>query len=149
MRTFLLPPIVWLFTIVAMLLAHEYFPILHADPVIWRTAPGLAMIVVALLITIWHKRLFKKINTNIDTFGEPDRLVDQGLFRHVRNPMYLGFVLALVGLALLGGALSSWLIAAGFFLLADKWYIPFEERAMLKKFGEQYETYCSRTRRWI
>lgn len=149
MRTIMLPPTVWLFTIIAMLLAHEYFPVLHTEPVIWRTAPGLALIVIALIITIWHKRLFKKEKTNIDTFGKPDKLIDQGLFRYIRNPMYLGFVLALAGLALLGGALSSWIIAIAFFVLVDRWYIPFEEREMLARFGDQYQEYCRRTRRWL
>ena len=40
-------------------------------------------------------------------------------------------------------------IALGFFVIADRWHIAFEEKAMLQKFGEQYADYKKRVRRWI
>lgn len=149
MRNLLLPPIVWITAIVAIFVAHEHFPIAHAEPVPWRSATGIFLIAVALAITGWHKRLFREIGTNVNTFDVPDKLVEAGFFKYLRNPMYLGFVAALAALALVLGALSPWLIVLGFFILADRWYIPFEERAMRERFGSQYEEYRVRTRRWI
>lgn len=149
MQNLFLPPILWIVSIVTMYMAHEYMPLMHVDPTIWRTTAGLLLICAALTVTIWHKRLFRKEKTNINTFGKPDVLVEEGLFKYIRNPMYLGFLVSLVGLALLGGALSPWIMVVIFFVLADRWYIPFEEKLMLETFGEQYIQYQQRTRRWI
>lgn len=149
MHKLLLPPITWLFSIAAMLLAHEIVPILHIEPSFWRTAIGIILLLGAIALTVWHKQLFQRTKTNIDTFGQPDHLVESGLFRYIRNPMYLGFVVSLAALALVMGALSPWLLVLGFFMLAHLWYIPFEEQAMQNKFGEQYAAYQARTRRWI
>jgi protein-S-isoprenylcysteine O-methyltransferase Ste14 len=149
MRNLLLPPIVWLAAIATMIIAHQSYPIVHWEPNPARTGIGVALGAVAVAVTVWHKRLFRRVGTNVNTFSSPDKLVEAGLFRHLRNPMYLGFVVALAALAWVSGALSPWFIVAGFFLLADRWYIPVEERAMSLRFGAEYEAYRNRTRRWI
>ena len=72
-----------------------------------------------------------------------------GLFARSRNPMYLGFTLLLLAAAL---AANLWLALAAplaFFLAAAFWYVPAEERAVRAAFGEAYEIYAERTRRWI
>jgi protein-S-isoprenylcysteine O-methyltransferase Ste14 len=63
--------------------------------------------------------------------------------------MYLGFVIALAGIAALLGTVSPWLSPVAFFALAAGWYIPFEERACRERFGAAYDAYCARTRRWV
>jgi protein-S-isoprenylcysteine O-methyltransferase Ste14 len=145
----LLPPVVWIATIAAMLLTHEMFPIAHTEPTTWRTLLGFSLFFSGLAITVWHKRLFRKEGTNIDTFGKPDQLVEKSLFKHTRNPMYLGFVVSLAALALVMGAVSPWFLVLGFFVLAHTWYICIEEREMQSKFGAAYREYCSRTPRWL
>jgi len=76
-------------------------------------------------------------------------LVSDGLFRWSRNPMYLGFVLLLLGIAILLGTATPFAGPLIFAIVADRWYIGFEERAMRQKFGADYEAYRRRTRRWI
>lgn len=111
---------------------------------------GGVFLLVGLGISIYHSRLFKKEGANIMTFGEPTKIVKSGMFRYSRNPMYLGFVVALVGAAILyQGAISSFLLVALFWFITDRWYIRFEEAEMLKKFGEEYREYCKQTPRWI
>lgn len=149
MRRLLLPPVAWLAGIVGMLLLHEYAPFGHIEPEAWRTATGITLAAVGFGATLWHARQFSKLRTNINTFKEPDKLVEVGLFRRIRNPMYLGFLISLVGLAATLGAVSAWFVVVAFFLLADRWYIPFEERAMQQRFGDEYQRYVSRTRRWL
>jgi len=149
MRNLLLPPIAWISAIVLIFVAHEHFPIVHVEPTTWRSTIGITLIAVSLALTVWHKRLFRKAGTNVNTFDNPDKLVEAGLFKYIRNPMYLGFAASLGALALLSGALSPWFVALGFFILADRWYIPFEEKAMQERFGSRYEEYRARTRRWI
>ena len=93
--------------------------------------------------------LFRRLGTNIRTFDEPGVLVVDGPFRFSRNPMYLGFSLVLLGLALGTGHATPLAIPAAFFAVANLWYVPFEERAMHAKFGPDYEQYRRTTRRWI
>ena len=90
------------------------------------------------------------MGTNVMTFEQPDVLVTQGVYRYSRNPMYLGFVVALLGSSLLMGAsISSFLLVALFFIITDRWYIRFEELEMTKKFGAEYQAYSNNVRRWI
>jgi protein-S-isoprenylcysteine O-methyltransferase Ste14 len=111
---------------------------------------GLPFLLTGLLIAQANKKLFIKLKTNVNTFNEPDKLVTTGVFKYSRNPMYLGFAIAMIGIAILyQGAISSFLLAVVFFVIVDRWYIKFEERAMLNKFGKEYKLYCQNTRRWI
>ena len=149
MRNLFLPPIVWLSSVIAALALHAYFPIFHSEAETWRSTIGILAIAIALSVTVWHKRLFIREETNINTFDTPDKLIESGLFRYVRNPMYLGFAVSLAALAFVLGAASPWLVVFGFFALSHCWYISIEERAMRDRFGADYEEYRSRTRRWV
>ncbi|MGF1850255.1 methyltransferase family protein, partial [Vibrio lentus] len=74
----------------------------------------------------------------------------EGVYKYTRNPMYLGFVVSLLGFAILTGAAnSSFLLTAIFVLVTDRWYIKFEEQMMRDKFGQDYEDYCRKVKRWI
>ena len=94
------------------------------------------------------QRKFKQIATEINTFKQPNHLVDDGLFRYSRNPIYLGFTLSLFGLALLTANLAAFDVVF-FFLVVHFWYIPFEERIMEKEFGSDYINYKKQVRRWL
>src|SRR6476660_1790600 len=79
----------------------------------------------------------------------PKELVVSGLYRYVRNPMYVGVLLATLGHALWFGSL--WL--AGYVVLvwlAFHTFVTFYEEPHLRKtFGSAYEGYCKRVPRWI
>jgi len=78
----------------------------------------------------------------------PDRLVTNGPFALCRNPMYLGHLIFLVGLAL---SLGSWFGAV--LALGTAVWLQFrvrrDERRLAERFGEPYMQYCSRVKRWI
>lgn len=77
------------------------------------------------------------------------RLVVGGLYRYVRNPMYLAVLAAIVGQALILGRLEllayAALVAAAFAAFVH-WY---EEPTLRRQFGEQYEAYCQAVPGWI
>ena len=108
-----------------------------------------AALAAGLLLSFAGARQFARRDTNIKTFDDPDVLVTEGLFRFSRNPMYLGFVLFLLGAAIYFGTLASFIVAAAFAVLTDRWYIRFEEQAMRRKFGAAYEAYAASVRRWL
>lgn len=110
---------------------------------------GVIFLFVGLMISRNGSNKFEKVGTNINTFDEPDILVTDGLFKYSRNPMYLGFVIALFGVSIILGTVSSFIILIIFILITDQWYIKFEERVMMEKFGEKYMNYMKITRRWI
>ena len=111
---------------------------------------GLVFVGIGLGMAVWGRRLFSTLNINIKTFEEPGALVTGGLYKYSRNPMYLGFVIAIFGMAVLyQGAVVTFIAAFIFLYITDRWYIRYEERAMLNKFGEEYKDYCRKARRWI
>ena len=63
--------------------------------------------------------------------------------------MYLGMLLMLLGAAFFMGTISAMLAPAVFFLIIDKVFIPYEEEDLLSSFGDEYNEYIARTRRWL
>lgn len=144
----LLPPALWLICLALMAgitLAGWTQPFLPAP---WHLA-GWALFAAGFVITNLAARQFRLARTNINTFDDPGTLVTTGLFAVSRNPMYLGFVLALLGAA--AGLNNAWalVLAALFFAVSALHYIPYEERAASTIFGEAYTAYRARVRRWI
>jgi protein-S-isoprenylcysteine O-methyltransferase Ste14 len=78
----------------------------------------------------------------------PERLVVGGVYRYVRNPMYVAILAAIIGQALLLGQLglllyatAAWLVVAAFV----RWY---EEPTLARRFGEDYEAYRRAVPAW-
>jgi protein-S-isoprenylcysteine O-methyltransferase Ste14 len=81
-------------------------------------------------------------------FDPPRRLVTRGPYRFVRNPMYIGAILALTGAALF---YKSWALLAyvsSFFLATHLFVISYEEPTLGRSFGQEYKTYCAKVGRW-
>jgi protein-S-isoprenylcysteine O-methyltransferase Ste14 len=79
----------------------------------------------------------------------PKELVVRGLYRYVRNPMYVGVLLILLGEALF---FASWRLLgyAGLVFLAFNLFILlYEEPTLRRQFGESYRRYCASVPRWI
>ncbi|MBX3445615.1 MAG: isoprenylcysteine carboxylmethyltransferase family protein [Parvibaculaceae bacterium] len=149
MQQKLLPPRLFLIALALMTAVHLFA---EPEPKWGSPAQTIAGILIALFflgITIAGSRQFARAKTNINTFMKPDKLVTTGLFRYTRNPMYLGFAGALVGAAIALNCLTGLIVALAFIVVADRWYIRFEERAMSENFGEAYAAYRTQTRRWI
>jgi protein-S-isoprenylcysteine O-methyltransferase Ste14 len=78
----------------------------------------------------------------------PERIVAQGPYRYVRNPMYLGHLIFMLGLAL-----TFW-SAFALILLAARavWFhlrVRDDEARLQRLFGAEYTAYCARVNRWI
>jgi protein-S-isoprenylcysteine O-methyltransferase Ste14 len=79
----------------------------------------------------------------------PKRLVARGLYRWVRNPMYVGVLTVILGQAMLfraGGVLGYGLAVAFVFHLM---VVLYEEPRLEREFGEEYRAYCARVGRWL
>jgi protein-S-isoprenylcysteine O-methyltransferase Ste14 len=79
----------------------------------------------------------------------PERLVVGGVYRYVRNPMYVAVLAAIVGQALLLGQLGLLLYAAGAWLVVAAFVRFYEEPTLTRRFGAEYEAYRRAVPAWL
>lgn len=94
---------------------------------------------------------FRRARTTVDP-TRPDQastIVSGGIYTRTRNPMYLGFLLALAAWAAWLGNLPACLALPAFVKYMNRFQIAPEERFLSGKFGAGYEAYLLRVRRWI
>ncbi|MGB5334201.1 MAG: isoprenylcysteine carboxylmethyltransferase family protein [Woeseiaceae bacterium] len=94
---------------------------------------------------------FRAARTTFDP-RYPDRassVVRTGVYRHTRNPMYVGLLLSLMGWATYLANPLSLIGLPAFVLYMNRFQIQPEERALKEGFGEEYRAYLNDVRRWI
>jgi protein-S-isoprenylcysteine O-methyltransferase Ste14 len=79
----------------------------------------------------------------------PRRLVVKGLYRYVRNPMYIGVLLVIMGWAALYESLATAQFALLMFVIFNGVIFFLEEPMLRERFGQAYEGYCEAVHRWI
>lgn len=144
----ILPPVFLLLCVVAMSLSQMLFPVTRIVPWPYGLA-GLLPLIIGIAMAISGKRQFTKEGTNIYTFNDPDKMITTGLFTYSRNPMYLGFAIVAFSAAIVMGGAVPLCIALIHFTVLDRYYINFEEGRMSERFGDSYDDYKRRVRRWL
>ena len=142
------PPLVALLYILATFLLGKFVPIPLIVSFIFRNL-GLAMVVIGFLFAVGAFIEFRKASTTLDPHGSVKDLVTIGVYRITRNPIYLGFLLIVIGLPLNSGYYWGFLISPLFALTMNRLVIEKEEAYLGEKFGEVYSSYKSRVRRWL
>lgn len=92
---------------------------------------------------------FRRHKTSIVPHETPERLIQSGIFRRSRNPIYLGDTLILAGLILRWDAVLALLLIPVFVWVIEKRFIIPEEDRMRRKFRMDFARYCEKTRRWL
>ncbi len=111
---------------------------------------GLAIIAASLTLLLGAMGQFWFANTQIlpdSTIN--NALVTDGLFGLTRNPMYIAMVVMCLGFAFLLGRAPMFAAPALMFAVLNWAFIPFEEAKMRRQFGEAYDAYMKRVRRWV
>jgi protein-S-isoprenylcysteine O-methyltransferase Ste14 len=145
-----LPPPVW--TVLYLLIAAGASYLAG-----WPRIPGLPLVPLGVLLVIAGVALavaaavlFRREGTEINPTSPTNRkLVTSGPFNFTRNPMYLSLVTIALGIAFSVGAWPMFLAPIAAFATANWVHIPFEEAKMRRQFGEAYDDYTRRVRRWI
>jgi protein-S-isoprenylcysteine O-methyltransferase Ste14 len=127
---------------------HFLFPVVKIIPFPWNLLAAIPF-ALGLALNLLADRAFKKHGTTVKPFEESAVLLTTGVFRISRNPMYLGFVLILVGIATLMGSLTPWAIIPILFILMDVLFITAEEKMLEHTFGDRWLEYKKSVRRWI
>ena len=111
---------------------------------------GLVIGVAGAALALWCILTFALIGRGTPApFDPPRRLVIAGPYRYVRNPMYLGAALALLGAAVFYRSSALALYTAAFLLVTHLFVLLYEEPALTQTFGEDYQNYRGRVRRWL
>ncbi len=100
-------------------------------------------------VMMWGWGLFKKHRVSLCPTADTERLIDDGIYRYTRNPMYLGIVTMLLAVAIFVGSLVFYLAFAGYFVVIDAVFCRYEENKLLESFGDRYRRYRKRVRRWL
>jgi len=79
----------------------------------------------------------------------PRRLVVRGLYRYVRNPMYLGVTVIVLGEVLVSQSRALAVYWAIWFLCVNIFVVGYEEPTLRRQFGASYDDYCRQVGRWI
>ncbi len=149
MNTFKIkPPTYLLIAIIVAVLLNFVLPVMTLIPSPW-TLLGVVPLVLGLVINLNADGSFHKANTAVCPFEISSALVTSGPYRFTRNPMYLGFVLILLGVTILMGSLTPYVTVLAFALLMDRMFIRMEERKLAVRFGLQWDDYKHHTRRWL
>src|SRR5262249_38191725 len=116
----------------------------------WFQYPGVPLILIGaagLLVCILQ--FFSEGRGKLAPIDSPKELVVRGLYKYVRNPMYVSVVTILVGEAIVFGSSAIIIEAAIFITLAYLFVVFYEEPSLRRQFGESYEKYAYRVGRWI
>ncbi len=112
---------------------------------------GIAIGLIGVCCSAAGIREFNRASTTVNPLKpeEASTLVTTGIFLRTRNPMYVGLLLILTGWAVWLGGLSNLPLLLAFVLVMTELQIKPEERALQALFGQDYDDYRQRVRRWI
>jgi protein-S-isoprenylcysteine O-methyltransferase Ste14 len=116
----------------------------------WLQVLALVPAVTALGIYLWCVRDFIVVGRGTPApIDPPKALVDRGLYRVTRNPMYVGVLSMILAEALF--FTSPWLLAyaAALFTVFHSFVVFYEEPTLRRLFGQAYSDYTTRVPRWL
>lgn len=144
------PPPAWAIAYVLVAAALSYlagWPLIPGLPLV---PLGILLLIAGVALSATGGALFRREGTELNPASPTNRkFVTRGPFRFTRNPMYLGLVIATLGIAFLVGAWPMFLAPIAVFATTNWVFIPFEEAKMRRQFGAEYDAYVGRVRRWI
>jgi len=143
------PPIVWAVAVLAGLALDWLMPlpfIPAAVPAAWL---GAMVFALALGLFAWAIVTMTWAGTNVPSKLPTTTIVDTGPFRFTRNPIYVGMMLGLIGLAIAFNNLWLLLMLVPFAFVIRYAVVAREEAYLERRFGDVYRGYRSRVRRWL
>lgn len=142
-----LPPFWFLLAVLSQFGLAWFAPAGRAGPLV--TVGGTALLIAGAVLVLAAARSFRKWQTPILPFKEPSHCIADGVFRLSRNPIYLGEVFMLAGLAVLHDTWYAALPIPVFVFIIQQLFILPEERTLEETFGPTFAAYRKRTRRWL
>lgn len=144
----IIPPPAW--ALLFILAGWGIGALLHLAPIFQHTLAGVVVFALGFAVSASGRLAFAKAGTEVVPASKKNSaLVISGPFKFTRNPMYLGILIAMIGLAIVIGTVTAYGAVIVYFLFVNFVSIPYEEEKMERQFGEAFRDYKSRVRRWI
>jgi len=144
------PDVVWVIVAGLMWWASTTTPRLVV-PMPLRNGLAVALTVLGVWVMVSARAALERAGTtwHPTTPDKATSLVTSGVYGFSRNPVYLGMLLVIMGLAVLLTSPAALAVSALFVVYLDRFQIRPEERALTEILGQEYLDYAKRVRRWI
>ena len=145
------PPLVFILMYLVGVAAQRILPIsirAHDASHVIRVA-GFVLVGFGILVALSALGLFRKVSTTIVPFEKPSTLVISGPYRFSRNPMYVSLTLLYLGVAAIRLEIWPIIVLPLVLVYLNFLVIPVEERRLHHVFGDEYQAYGTRVRRWL
>ena len=142
------PPVLVLILVISSFLSTKKIDVIHI-PI--QNLVSILFLLIGLLILIIPVTKFIKSKTTIDPikFKKVNKLVTSGIYKYSRNPMYLGLLMIVISSSIFCLNIYSISNPFIFYWWINRFQIKKEEIFLTEKFGKEYLSYKSKTRRWI
>jgi len=115
----------------------------------WRESAGGLLVGGGLVLIAVAFVQFRRHGTSILPHGQAEHLIQNGIYKHSRNPIYLADVLILAGLILRWDAVLSLPLIPTLLMVLEKRFVIPEENRLRRQFRADFARYCQKTRRWL
>jgi protein-S-isoprenylcysteine O-methyltransferase Ste14 len=145
------PPLLMLLCMAAGAIVDHFkpFPLIRNLDVVPRVAICAAILLVGVGLVFTAIRQFRMHHEHPSPYQPTHAIVSSGVYRFTRNPIYVGFMIVVIGAAI--GFNSWWVLLSivPLFLLLQFGVVLREEKYLSGKFGSPYDDYRGRVRRWF
>jgi protein-S-isoprenylcysteine O-methyltransferase Ste14 len=142
-----MPPVYFYIAVFMMSALHVLLPGAGLFPFPWNLL-GASLLSLGAAIVLMADRTLRVHGTTVKPHLETTTLITAGVFGLSRHPMYFGFALMLLGVAVLLGSSSPYLVLIAYVMFMDIVFVRFEEAKLSKTFGDAWLVYTSKVRRW-
>jgi protein-S-isoprenylcysteine O-methyltransferase Ste14 len=146
------PPVVTMLIALAMWASQQWVIASEQHPrPLWRSMLVLLALALAGAFGAPAIRAFRRAGTTVSPtqIHRATALVSNGIYRVTRNPMYVAFTFVLIAWVLWLGSASLLVGPVALVLWLTVFQIKPEENALKARFGDEYDAYCRRVRRWL
>ncbi len=142
------PPILVLILIISNYFSQNQLETMYLP---YKLSISILILLVGIIILINPVFKFIKSKTTVNPvkFTKVSKLVTNGIFKYSRNPMYLGMIFVIISTSIFYLNYYSIITPFIFYFWINRFQIKREEIFLAKKFGKEYLSYKSKTRRWI
>lgn len=110
---------------------------------------GIGLVAFGLLLALSCMGIFLWARTTLVPHGTAAKLITGGPYRYTRNPMYVSLVAVYLGVDGIRAGIWPLLLLPLPIIIVSKFVIPFEENRLKQLFGNTFEQYCAKVRRWL
>ncbi len=147
-RIISIPPMYLLISIIVGLVFYFFVPEMGLIKFPLNLFFGIPLMLTGCCLIHISYLILKRHKTST-TLKASTCLITGGLYKYSRNPMYVGVIVFLTGLAFVLGNLLSFVSPILFFFVVNWMFVPYEEEKMEREIGAEYLLYKNKVRRWF